>query len=67
MNKSRLLIEEVNNFYKKEEERSSLTFSDAEKMLFETGVGIGVAFALTNLIDTNIDLSVLGNYSADVG
>lgn len=65
MNKTRLLIEQVNEFYKNQEEKSSVPFSDEQKMLFETGVGIGITFALTQLIDPNIDLTVLGNYNSD--
>ena len=34
--------------------------SDEQKMIFETGISHGITFALTRLVDTNIDLKVLG-------
>jgi hypothetical protein len=57
-NKTRKLIEMINDFY-----NNILDFdlTDEQKNLFETGIAMGIKFALTELIDTNIDLSVLGN------
>ena len=57
-NNTRKLIDMVTDFY----EKLDFNISEEQKMLFETGVAMGIKFALTELINTDIDLQVLGNY-----
>lgn len=56
-NKTRKLIDTITNFY---EEELNFDATEEQKMWFESGVAMGIKFALTELIDTDIDLSVLG-------
>ena len=63
MSNERKLIDYINEFYKQIE--ADCTLTTEQKMIFETGVANGISFALTHLIDVNIDLSILGKYSPD--
>jgi len=64
MSNERKLIDYINETYRRFEEQGKV-FDNVQKMLFETGVATGIAFALTNLIDTKIDVSVLAQYSPE--
>ena len=64
MNNERKLIEYINDCYN-DLERQEIHLSNEQKMLFETGVAKGITFALTRLININIDLGVLGRYEPD--
>lgn len=61
MSNERKLIDFINNTYS----QLNLDLSDEQKMLFETGIAKGIIFALTELINTDIDLTVLGQYSPE--
>ena len=61
MSNERILIDYINNVYK----NLPIEFTPEQKMIFETGVAQGITFALTKLINVNIDLSVLGKYTPD--
>ena len=63
MSNERKLIDYINEFYKEIETNNPLT--NEQKMIFETGVAKGITFVFTKLIDLNIDLSILGQYSED--
>lgn len=56
MKLERLLIEKLNQIY------SEIELSDEGKVIFETGVGVGITFAMTNMVNPNIDLTILANY-----
>jgi hypothetical protein len=64
MSNERKLIDYINETYRRFEEQGKV-FDNVQKMLFETGVATGIIFALTNLIDTKIDVSVLAQYSPE--
>ena len=64
MSNERKLIDYINETYRRFEEQGKV-FDNVQKMLFETGVATGITFALTNLIDTKIDVSVLAQYSPE--
>lgn len=55
-NKTRKLIDTVTDFY---ENTLDFNVTEEQKVWFETGVAVGIKFALTELINTDIDLSVL--------
>lgn len=60
MSNERKLIDRINEFYKEIEAKQPLT--NEQKMLFETGIAIGIEFVLSNAV---VDLSVLGQYSPE--
>lgn len=64
MSNERKLIDYINETYKRFEEQGQV-FDNVQKMIFETGIATGITFALTNLIDTKIDVSVLAQYSPE--
>ncbi len=61
MSNERKLIDFINEKY----QNLGFEMTNEQKMIFETGIGVGITFALTQLIDANIDLSVLGQYSPE--
>ena len=62
-NNTRKLINTVTNFY----ENFDFDVTEEQQMWFETGVAVGIKFALTELIDTDIDLQVLGDLQNEKG
>ena len=62
--KTRKLIEMLTTFY---ENNLDFKVSEEQQMWFETGVAFGIKFALTELIDTNIDLTILGRQNEKEG
>ena len=58
MSNERKLIDYINNIYAE----LGFELTDEQKLIYESGVATGITFALSQLIDLNIDLSILGNY-----